>query len=1291
MHPASRRRAGYTIAEVIGAVLLITILLAMAGPDIAHALRVRRAEAVLRNDLHNAANVWEQAYMTEGRYPAFDVLLARGLPISSGIAVDSQAVTGERVYLRLRHVATGQLCALDYSRSSAVARNKSDCYAGGQERDTALALTPELPPAPSTDTFRIEPPSPPDTAENDLALASPGVDNPAAQTALPGEARTQTFMVVNRSPIPRTFRFETGSSSPAVVPAPGAPEPVTLPPGIPRAVPLSYQVASDALADASSVIPLRVIDAGDERWSATGTFTVSAGLLLANPSVELDGPAERVEDAGQEFEAVWTVTNRTNAARVLMITIAPSSPGHVRLVSVSGAGRRPFAPGETRVVRARLRLATEVDGGTRSNVVVGAFDAEAPAYRASAALAAETRAVLAPPVITPPAARTADPGTEFTLAWTVRNVSNQARNYQVSPAVANPSHLEIVRSSGTGPQAIARGEALEVAVTYRVRAGALSGQTSALTLSAVDREAPVHRAEAAVTVGTNTVLAAPQVSPPGAQSARPGEELVATWTVRNATNAPRVLTIEPTVPDQADVAVVSAAGAGEVTFGAFEARPVTVRYRVREGSLAGSKAAPVLAVNDKLSPAHRTNAAFEVTTAADVRDPVLSAPADLWLNPGSTSTVVFRLTNRSNLARTFTFTASTSNAAAVADPAEPRAVTLPAFASADVLVQAAVPAGAIGRAQGTVVLGAVDSEQPARTGEARFLVTVNTVYLPPSLTWKPARSIRPGSTVTDTAMLVNRSNVPVEFCFRTGVAAGSAAPGAVVEEAPAAPPCSTVTPAGTSSAAVSVPIAYTADADALAGQSNVVTLAAEANAPDPLAASATLAVTAELVLQAPVWDELPPTPLHSDQGDQRQLGFVFRNTSNGERKFCVDFVSADPEKVKVGGSGPRCGIRVRPRETFRLTETLHALRASPGTRVSAVVYDEGQAELRAEGTFHTIVRDVRPVAEWVPSSPVYVRKWATFDASRSQSPIDEPIVRYIWTWGLFMQRWDPGQGRFVYTGTWETARDEETVPVVRRAYDVQGTFEVCLTVVDAAGRSSDPTCRPVTTLRPTSARLAWRYRGWWTDQDWCLDVWWDNQCDREHGNARWEIDLGASAGDVPIKQAYAVFRVALHNTDDPDRPATITYTGNSGTTPAWGTYSFAQDFPAAVGKAQDGRWRVLSTTGTAAFGWPVSPSLAEHPLVLNVNLADATGAFDGGPHWVPDAVWITLHVQDAYDRWTSASAYRNHDKGAWRRAYDTIIVADAPPTAAIQVAALEGGRYRATGSGESADGRVVDR
>ena len=779
------------------------------------------------------------------------------------------------------------------------------------------------------------------------------------------------------------------------------------------------------------------------------------------------------------------------------------------------------------------------------------------------------------------------------------------------------------------------------------------------------------------------------MTPPAAKSAKPDEEFTVTWTIRNGTNAARVLGLEPSVPPAGELALVSATGAGEVAFAPSETRVVSARYRVRGGSIAGATAAPSLAASDKLAPAHAARAEFQFTTAPNYRDPAVTAPADRGADPGTGNSAVFRLENRSNLARTFTLAATTTNGSAVADPANPAPVTVPAFGSVDIPVPVVVPAGALGYAQASVALRATDAAQPARTGSAQLVVTVDPVYLPPTVRWPGPRTVRPGAAVVDTATIANRSNVPVEYCFTVAVGAGNVEDGLVAAD-PAAPPCRTLGAAGTPASAAPVPVAFSAADDALEGWSNVITLTAAGRAATPISATAPLPVTAELVLRAPSWTSLPASPMQWDEGDERELGFTFRNASNGTRTFCVEVRSADAARLALAEHALTCGIRVGPRDTLRLPRILRALGPATALRVDALVYDEEASGHRAEGGFYNVVRAARPIAEWTAPAPVYVRKWATFDGSRSRSPVGSPIVRYVWTWGLFMHQWDAAQGRFVYTGAWETARDEVAEPVVQRAYDLLGTFQVCLRVVDAAGRTSDPNCQQVTTIRPTIARLAWRYRGWWTDLDWCLDVWWDNQCDREHGNARWEIDLGPSVGDVPITAAYAVVRVKLHNTDDPDRPATVTYSGNSGTTPAWGSYSFGRDYPHAVGKAQDGRWRVLSTAGTATFGWPVSPNLADHPLVLNVNLADATGFADSGPHWVPDDVWITLHVQDANDRWTSVSAYRDHDRGAWKQAYDTTVVAQTRPTASVDLELMGNGRYRATGAGDSPDGRIVD-
>ena len=1279
-------RAGYSLIQLIGAVVIGGILLGIVTPAVAHALRVRQAEAVLEHDLHNAANLYEMAYLDQRRYPDHSALQPH---LSPGIAVDSQSVSGERVYLRLRHVPTGQLCVLDYSRSSPVARNRADCYGGGQARDTALALTPEPPGAPGADTFGITPPTPPDTTGNEFALLSPSVDNPDAQTGAPGSTLSQTFTVTNRSPVVRTFRFEVGSSSPGTVATPPNPPDLTLAPETPTAVRVTYTVAGDAVADASSVIPLRAVDLGDERWSATGSFAFSTALALAAPSVELNGARTRTETAGAPFDVSWLVTNRSNAARVLVLSLVRAEPAHVEVVSLTMQGPVPFGPGEARMVSARLRLASASDGGTRSTVILQAEDAEVPSYNAAAGLDVETATVLANPAVGAPAARSADPGTPFTLSWAVRNESNTPRSFQITASAGDPAHVEVLGSSGTGVQTIGRGRELPVTVTYRVKSGSVAGRGSDVRLHAADRASAVHEASASVAIGTNTVLAAPAITPPAAYSGKPGEEFEVTWMVRNPSNADRVLAVDATTAGP-ELIIVSSGGAGEVTFAAFQTRSVTVRYRLRDDSPAGARAAPALAATDKAAPAYAAQASFDFTTAADLRPPTLTGPAARSADPGTVTVGVFRLVNRSNLTRAFSLVATSTDASVVGDPADPAQVSVGAFGRVDVRVDAVVPGSALGYTQAGVMLTAVDAGAAANSDAAQFAVTVNAVYRAPSVTWMATRLLRPGEGAVDSATVVNRSNVPAELCFTVETRPGNVSDGLVAGPDVSPPPCRTAGPAGTSSSAIRVPVSYSASADALAGWTNVLALTAYQAGAGSLSGSAQLTVEADLVVARPEWVRLPASPLFWDVGDERVLGYTLRNRSNATRTFCVAITSIDATKLAPVGASPICGVRVAARDTARVPHSLRAAGAGTGLRVEAVAYDEEAAVNRVDGGFYNVIRETRPTAVWDAPSPVYVRKWATFDGSRSWSPVGSPIVRYVWTWGLFMHQWDASQGRFVYTGAWETARDEVGTPTVERAYDLQGTFSVCLTAVDAAGRSSEPNCQPITTLRPTVARLAWRYRGWWTDRDWCLDVWWDNQCDAEHGNARWEIDLRPSVGDVPIKAAYSVIRVKLHNTDDPDRPATVTYAGNTGTTPGWGSYTFGSNYPNAVARAQDGRWRVLTTTGTSAFGWPSSPNLANHPLVLNINLAKATGVFDGGPHWVPDDAWITLYVQDAHDRWTSVSAYRNHDKGEWRAAYDTTVTGDAAPTATVSITGTGEGTYVATGTGDSPSGRIVD-
>ena len=529
-------RRGFTLTEVLGAVVVMAIVLAMSMSAIAHALRVREAEATLKNDLHNAASAYEQAYVEERAYPEFHQLLQRGLHLSPNVEVDSAAVAGERVYVRLKHEPTGARCVLDYSRSSAAARNRPDCYGGGLARDTALALRPEEPPPPGADTFTVRPPTGPVTPPNPLALVSPEVSSPGSQTGAPGATLIQVFTVTNRSPVTRTFRFETGSSDPRVAAAPATPAAATLAPNVPTAVSVSYSIEAGAGADQSTVIPLRAVDADDERWSGTGSFAASADLVLRDPLVA--GPAERVADAGEQFAVTWTVTNRSNAARIIELDVQASDP---RLALAAGTILEPLplAAGESRDVVTPLVLSAGAEGGARTDLRLVATDASARTYTGQAVFTVETRAVLLPPAVESPADQQQAPGASFTLSWSVRNTSNQARTFDLTLSL-DGGDLELLESDGVQRRTVARGETILATATYRVRTGSLAGTVTAARLTATDAGAPSLSASGATRVTTDELLRDPLLlAIPDPAPWRVGAERTFTFEWTNQSNARR--------------------------------------------------------------------------------------------------------------------------------------------------------------------------------------------------------------------------------------------------------------------------------------------------------------------------------------------------------------------------------------------------------------------------------------------------------------------------------------------------------------------------------------------------------------------------------------------------------------------------------------------------------------------------------------------------------------------------------------------------------------------------------
>ncbi|HKP77470.1 MAG TPA: hypothetical protein VJT67_18205, partial [Longimicrobiaceae bacterium] len=813
-----------------------------------------------------------------------------------------------------------------------------------------------------------------------------------------------------------------------------------------------------------------------------------------------------------------------------------------------------------------------------------------------------------------------------------------------------------------------------------------------------------YAASGAGVVRTATVLATPAVSAPAGRSDPPGAAFTAVWTVVNRSNCERSVRVE--VTGDGDVDLTGVAGGGVLRLQPFEQRTVEGQYRVRDNSVYRTESRPLLRASDEAAAAYTAAGSFVETTALKLCAPTLSGPTGTVpqpQQPGTGATVAFRLTNCSNAPRTFAFTAPSSNPAAVPGPPDPAPLAVAAFGTADVGFAYTVSALALGGAFSDLALRASDAGEPSLAAAEGFRVIAAVVVAAPVLGAFPARTLLPGEAGSATAVLTSRSNVPVDVCFAASVLPGDAPAGAVVEPAVPAPPCARVGAYQTANVTQALSVAAAAEHP----RTNVVSVRAWDAARPALAAEQQVTVTAGLLLAAPVL-EVPVTPPPKEWmvGQERSIAYPVTNRSNAARELCL---SVDPGAAQLAAADPApvCAlVGVGQAYTFQ-----HVLRgAAVGATVVAVeVHDRLAPEYRAAGAFAARVIDARPVAVWTPPSPVYVRKWADFDGSRSFSPVGAKIVKYVWSWGLFNQRWT---GTRFEPGGSGVATDELATATARRAWDLRGTFQVCLAVEDDAGRRSDAKCAAVTTLAETRARLAFRYRGWWyKPSDFCWDVPWDNQCPKEHGNARWEILLNQSQGDVPIKRAWATVRIDYWQTDD-EFERTYSYSGNVEALPYSFTtngqtiqYDFFSNRHKADGSVESGRWRILDTDGTAGLGWPVAPNLANHPLILNANLGSATGLFDGGPHWVPDDAWITLYVEDALGNVTQQSRYLDHKRAEWRgeecingtsgwnciRGYERLVPPQEVPVVQITRETMGTDAYRFTGTGTSPDGRVVDR
>jgi prepilin-type N-terminal cleavage/methylation domain-containing protein len=1292
---------GFSAVEIL-AVLAVLGVLAGVGYAAAGQHRVRAAEAEMRQDLLHFVNQQQVLRQRTGSLGTLAQLDGLGFRRSPGVIVEADSVDAarRRAYLRVRHRKSGQRCSVDYSPFVSYALNRIQCWGGPGDADpseqTAAVESDSTAPG---GTVEVGAPTLPVGTNACADVPVLAVTAPDDQSGIPGSSRTGVFTLTNPGTGARAYSLRFSSSNPAVVPSVDGPATVEVPAGASRSVAAAFHLDPNAEAGQVSVLPLEATDAACAERVGSGFFSVGTDLWMMDP--QLSRPADVTVRPGAPIPVTWSSTNRTNAARMLVLT--PSE--QTGLTRDDIAGSHPHVRGETRQTPVQYTLPAAMDGFERRRACMEVHDAEAPAYRGRECFWATAEFIPGTPRMGAPAPRDAGQDEHFTSEWTVINTSNAPRPFNIAPAATGD--LVMVAAEGTGSAVILpRDRPHTVRITYRLRRPSVAGTVSRATLHAADVDAS-SGVSGELVVTTRLEICAPAVAlAPADRSEAPGTAFSATWQLQNCTNAPRDLTL-------------SAVGDGDVLAGAsrveafrpFEARSVSVPFRVKERSIHLTASRPALRASDAdlaiASP-------FGMTTALALCAPTLSGPAGVPVQPqlpGTSATVGYTIQNCSNAPRTFSAVVGSSNLAAVPDPADPAQVTIPAYASAGVSFGYGVPVDVRGGVPADLGIRVVDAGDASLSAAGGFRVTPQVIRSAPLLSGFPAQLLLPGQSGNVSAVLTSQSNVPVRYCFTAAVSAGSVAAGSVVSPAPSPAACVDIeAPFGSAAVAQAVTVA----AEAEHPWTNQVIVTAVDQADGSMTASQTFPVTVALQLANPTV-RVPATPpaVPWRGGQTRSMEYRVLNQSNATRALCVAVSTSDEALLSSSSANPVCAS-VGARQFHTFTHELKAAARVPGSRdatISVQAYDQEANSHRAAGEYSGRVISTNPVAVWTSPGSVYVRKWVDFDATDSYSPVGAGIVNYIWTWGLEGMRWDGA--RFAMGGV-GLAADSSTSPVLRRAYDSKGVFEICLAVVDADGLQSEPNCKPVTTLVQTRARLQWRYRGWWYDpKDFCWDVAWDNQCPPSSGNSRWEVLLSASQGDIPIRRAWASVTVKWWNTDDPDNrhARTYTYSGNShpvtNTTYNWygtmRTYNFFSNDQRAFRNIESGVWRILDTEGTSPGGWPQAPDLASHPLVLNANLGSATGVLDGGPHWVPDYARVTVYVEDAHGTVTSQSGYYDHTRAQWRgsdciggttvpfcvKGFERLAVPPSAPLGAIMVEITDG-VHRMTGSAESADGRIID-
>ena len=347
--------------------------------------------------------------------------------------------------------------------------------------------------------------------------------------------------------------------------------------------------------------------------------------------------------------------------------------------------------------------------------------------------------------------------------------------------------------------------------------------------------------------------------------------------------------------------------------------------------------------------------------------------AEVVVDPGSSRVVLFPVTNRSGEARTFMFSASSADPAAVPDPVRPADARLEADEAATIPVTVAVTPGTLADVAADVELRAADVGDRAYTGSGGVRVRAALVLASPTVV-VPASEIRdPDETFTVQYRVRNRTNAARVLRFTASMPGGSALSlGSTVADQTLDALEERV-----------VPVTYRLDSAADGGSVwSARLVVTDRDAPGVATTSDPFQVTARLVLAAPL-----VTPFASrteNPGAEFTVLWQVANRSNAPRDFRMAPGSDSPELQPVSPAGA-FSQRIGRGETASVPVTyrLSAAATCTGTFAATLrVEDAGEPAFASAAT------------GTVRTATVLAAPAVTAPAGRS----DEPMTSFTSTW-----------------------------------------------------------------------------------------------------------------------------------------------------------------------------------------------------------------------------------------------------------------------------------------------------